>query len=448
MAAKRGETKEQCYFCEDIFHRNREQGLPEEESVVYEDDYIYVMPDISPLIVGHMLIISKKHCQGYANAGEETIRSVEKFLLYYEKRLGSANYTIFEHGAVVSYGAGSSIDHAHIHIIPTEIKIRKKLRSLFPETAILDLQELEQFGNVEQPYLYCKMGTELIGFAYPVDTIKSQFLREMANEFLIKKHSYSWKETYRQKESFIEFYKTLNWWESLTYPVPFKWKKKMLLVKYGLAEYKDLIRETNRFRVGEEERMIKLMAMELECRKNIQCRIIPMPREHQYKLPNYVVSKESDLDQVRAFLKAQGDHQEIWYYVMGDTEKNDVYSGRISYLWRAGTSYEYIEMVHGDSPREIERYTTTGGTRCVRAYKHLGEYHLEYTKEQESACQAFEQLKQSLTIYQEKLRQFRVVMGAFGIYSLSLDFKLDGKQITFINWDTSDDKEILRYINT
>ncbi len=34
-----------CHFCEDIFQKNRELGLPIEDSIIYEDNNIYVMPD-------------------------------------------------------------------------------------------------------------------------------------------------------------------------------------------------------------------------------------------------------------------------------------------------------------------------------------------------------------------------------------------------------------------
>ena len=71
-----------CHFCINIFKKNREQGLPEEDSLVYEDENIYVMPDISPLTVGHLLIVSKKHYQGYGNASLETLNSVNYFLEY------------------------------------------------------------------------------------------------------------------------------------------------------------------------------------------------------------------------------------------------------------------------------------------------------------------------------------------------------------------------------
>ena len=327
-----------CHFCENIFKRNRALGLPEKDSVVYEDNHIYVMPDICPLAVGHMLIITKSHYQGYASAEENVLHSVEKFLHYYEEKIGGRNYTIFEHGAVIPYTAGASVDHAHLHIVPFELRMHGAIKKVFPHYKQRELKELREFAEIQQPYLFYKLKSDEKGYVYPVGKMKSQFLRKAAAELIQQKKGYDWKKMYQEADASIDFIKTLAWWKSLSFPMTFKWKKKLILEKYNLLKYYVLLNEVHRFKPEDREIIISLLEKELYKTEERQrySRLIAIPSKHQYKLPNYIVSKENDLTGAKKFLEYSKDAKEIWH-LTGQTEQNDAvcrycFSGRISDL--------------------------------------------------------------------------------------------------------------------
>lgn len=446
----------ECPFCKNIFNRNEELGLPKEESVLYEDDYIYVMPDICPLTVGHLLIITKKHYQGYASAHPDVLQAVERFLTYYEKQIGFRNYTIFEHGAVIAYHAGASIDHAHIHIVPHELNLGTMLDPLFHDSLPCELSDLPKFSADTQPYLFYRIRAAKTGYAYPVGKIKSQTLRDVANQCLKKKETYNWKQAYQKVDSYVEFLKTLAWWRSLSYPVTFKWKKKLILEKFKLASYEEILNGTNRFHIEESGLVIRMIEKELECSGQNSCRLVLVPKEHQYKLPNYVLHDRKDIGHAQRFLSNSEGYQEIWYFLESYAGNNSSFSGRISYNWIGDNFFEYIELVCGDTPREIEAYSKGSDLGYMRVSRLIGVpvYQIEdirtgsFCKSNDEWQQAFARLKWGLDAYNASLNQFRSMARKYMIRSLSLDFKFDKNRLSFIDWDTSNDVTVLKNEST
>lgn len=60
-----------CIFCDkNRFKLNGEIMLPTTDSIIYENEDVIVCPDLSPLALGHVLIISKKH---YLNDEESMV---------------------------------------------------------------------------------------------------------------------------------------------------------------------------------------------------------------------------------------------------------------------------------------------------------------------------------------------------------------------------------------
>jgi len=439
-----------CRFCEGIFALNKEQGLPEEESIIYQDENIYVMPDISPLAVGHILIVARQHYQGYASAGIEIWQSVRKFLTLYEQRIGSTQYTIFEHGAVIPYHAGSSIDHAHIHVLPVLLPLAEILERDFGKGYPCALEDLSAFEDRGQPYLYYMLGTQQQGMAYPVGKISSQYLRKIVNQQLNHKPVYDWKQLYCQSNTSINFYKTLIWWNGLCNPAPFKWRKKLLLVKYGLTDYHSLIEETVRLQSDENVMVRNLLEKELQCGQ--VCRIVLVPMGQQYKLPNYVVENEDDLKGLEAFFSSHKGYKEIWCFSDALNSQTDCFCGRISYNWAGSGSQQIIEMVSGISPRQLEKYVPKlQEMDYLRFVQRQGSRFLlmddvdlginQYSIDGWLNC--FGRLRQALDLQEENLRHFRYMFRRHEVRSFSLDFQVRDTTLSFIDWDSSNDLKIV-----
>ena len=171
----------ECLFCElNRFNINKELLLPERKYIIWEDENVYASPDLFPLVVGHFLVVSKYHYNSFANAPCEVYTSVKKALRFIKSNLlNDANTATFEHGAVIEHSGGSSIDHAHIHIMP----FNKDLKSAIEESPYIMENPfigseigLSIMAKKQYPYILYQKNSEA-ALVYHVNKLPSQFLR-------------------------------------------------------------------------------------------------------------------------------------------------------------------------------------------------------------------------------------------------------------------------------
>jgi len=203
-----------CFFCEDArFRLNLDTGLPGEESVVYEDDNVYITPDIAPLVYGHFLIITKDHLNSFGNVSDEIFESLLKAKDYIKTcLLAETEVLFFEHGAVVEHSAGSCIDHAHMHCIPIipGVGVDEYIQKCgFVDSRRINATKhaLRECAKKLQPYIYYDSATEG-EWLYPVHYLPSQFFRMMISQKLSTYHN--WKANFRHNGSKELFFKTLD----------------------------------------------------------------------------------------------------------------------------------------------------------------------------------------------------------------------------------------------
>jgi histidine triad (HIT) family protein len=101
-----------CIFC-DIIDRK----IP--SSVVYEDENVLAILDISQVTKGHTLVMPKKHFRNIIEADEETVlqcvSTAKKLAAQIVKNTGAAGVNVLTN---CGEAAGQSVDHLHFHIIP------------------------------------------------------------------------------------------------------------------------------------------------------------------------------------------------------------------------------------------------------------------------------------------------------------------------------------------
>lgn len=202
-----------CFFCpQKRFSLNLSVGLLGKDSIVYEDENIFVIPDIAPLVVGHFLIVSKKHINSFAGADDIIYKSLEIAKNYLAKTMfKDSAFIFFEHGAVIENTAGSSIDHAHMHGLPLKENIDiddyiRKCGYINSSKVLCDRERLLTYYSSKQSYIYYEM-RDCQGWAYPVETIPHQFFRMLISHFYSK--GFDWKTQYSSMESKNAFNKTL-----------------------------------------------------------------------------------------------------------------------------------------------------------------------------------------------------------------------------------------------
>ena len=101
-----------CIFCDIIDHK-----IP--SSVVYEDDDVLAILDISQVTRGHTIVMPKKHTDNVIEADEETVSKVFTAAAKIAKRIrektGAAGINLLNN---CGEAAGQSVNHLHVHIIP------------------------------------------------------------------------------------------------------------------------------------------------------------------------------------------------------------------------------------------------------------------------------------------------------------------------------------------
>jgi histidine triad (HIT) family protein len=101
-----------CIFC-DIIDRK----IP--SSVVYEDENVLAILDISQVTKGHTLVMPKKHCANILEADEETVLKCAAVAKKLAKQIVE-NTKATGVNVLTNCGesAGQTVDHLHFHIIP------------------------------------------------------------------------------------------------------------------------------------------------------------------------------------------------------------------------------------------------------------------------------------------------------------------------------------------
>ena len=199
-----------CLFCkENRFTLNKAIGLGD-SPIIYEDEHVFITPDIAPIVMGHFLIVTKQHWYSFGNTNKEIFDSLEKAKQYLKNKVFIDKPVLFfEHGAVLENTAGASIDHAHMHAMPFNadmdidgyIKNSKFVSSIKYEA---DFNLLNNWAISKQPYIYYEIEKK---YAYKVGKLPSQFMRTMI-AFYFKKQ-YDWKKTYKEDSSKNLFKRTL-----------------------------------------------------------------------------------------------------------------------------------------------------------------------------------------------------------------------------------------------
>ena len=177
-----------CPFCKKTrFENNKLIGLPAENSILFENDNVYIQVDISPLCLGHILIISNEHYLNFFelanNIKEDVIKLKNKIKEIY-KEVYKTDVLFFEHGSAKKGYAGSNIDHTNLHCIPCDFDIIKSLNETLGNSIECDILDFSNKFNNEFSYIYVEKNEKKL--IYKVEKLPSQFLRKLISEKLNK----------------------------------------------------------------------------------------------------------------------------------------------------------------------------------------------------------------------------------------------------------------------
>src|SRR5260370_15051750 len=140
------------------------------------------MADLSPLCVGHLLLVSKHHYYSFAevcqNYMAEVVEVTDKVLRLYSSTFGEP--VVLEHGSTAKIGGSACISHAHWHILP--INVNRIFDIMAGDgltyTDLSSLGDLAELADRQVPYFY--VANKEYRRVYGVDQrMRQQYLRSV-----------------------------------------------------------------------------------------------------------------------------------------------------------------------------------------------------------------------------------------------------------------------------
>jgi len=180
-------------FCHEIsgtrdvtFHRVY-AGRPASRRIITTDLFVLIA-DLSPLTVGHLLLLPKAHYLSFAQVTRRELSALidilDLILPRYTRTFGTPP-VIMEHGSSRNYDHNACITHAHWHLVPLngdQIAGFIRLDGL-PETVLSDIGTLGQEAWTETSY-YLAAYDGVLHLYRPQPTLRRQYVRSVIGRCL------------------------------------------------------------------------------------------------------------------------------------------------------------------------------------------------------------------------------------------------------------------------
>lgn len=175
--------------------------LGEEEylrRVILESKHFAVIPSLGPIAPGHVLLCPKEHYRSFAalpHTFQKEFRSVTEEITELLERTYHQHVHFFEHGmASGSYRTVCTVEHAHLHIVPTAADVIENVTE-HPNWQVIegDVAGSDMItGGAEYLYYRSPAGIGRIALAV-ADGFDSQYLRRIFAAALGKADSWNWR---------------------------------------------------------------------------------------------------------------------------------------------------------------------------------------------------------------------------------------------------------------
>lgn len=162
-----------CALCVAVADATRHEEPFLHNRKLFETPRFVVLPSLGPLVVGHVMVVSKAHCHSLASMGHEAVEEYEALAsrLRTAPFLTDGNPLEAEHGSTLDDKAGACVIHTHVHWVPGMGGFLQEFRDQLPllsERGLLNVP-------VDMPYIFARARAESILFqakGLPSQTIR------------------------------------------------------------------------------------------------------------------------------------------------------------------------------------------------------------------------------------------------------------------------------------
>ena len=192
----------ECVFC-NIVKTGDNNNEKEKNVILYEDDLILISQATGSPVRGYLMIIIKRHINGFAELSQDELKHVEGIINiikdFYKKHF-RINSILLEHGSTENGRHPQSIVHAHLHLIPFNFnkEIERELLT------VLQLKTMKSFESIKineklDYWLYCDSKGQYYTSSNILDAPRSIFMNLIAKQINLKL-PYEWRKNVTKKE--------------------------------------------------------------------------------------------------------------------------------------------------------------------------------------------------------------------------------------------------------
>lgn len=189
-----------CVFCDILNNQIINSDYPE-NLILDSSENFYVKSALGQFVSGYVLINSKEHIPNFSFLNSEVKFLELEVLIAKTKKniqniLGNTDFIIFEHGSINKFCFNTNcdskcIDHAHLHIIPTNIDLIKELKNSFSNTQIKSISDIGKHKNKSYIYYSSSINNENYFFQI-TNFIPSQYMRQLICKNLQIPNYWNW----------------------------------------------------------------------------------------------------------------------------------------------------------------------------------------------------------------------------------------------------------------
>lgn len=152
--------------------------------VLAEENGFYAVSDVAPLVPGHTLLVTRQHVLAMNRLSRNGLKDLESFREKVSSHLAGQYHLpilAFEHGVCNrAVFANCGVDHAHLHVLPTEVDLEVFMREDFEVTVVDQLQNLGDVTKDSTEYLLLINDENQLLLARPDRPVSQYFRRVLA----------------------------------------------------------------------------------------------------------------------------------------------------------------------------------------------------------------------------------------------------------------------------
>lgn len=202
----------ECVFC-NIVKTGNNNNEKEKNVILYENDLLLITQATGSPVRGYLMIVIKRHINGFAELSKEELKHVEKLINIikdFYKKYFHIDSILLEHGSTESGRHPQSIVHAHLHLIPFNFDEEIETELLTE----LHLKPIESFENIKineklDYWLYCDSKGKYYTSSNIINAPRSIFMNLIAKQINLPL-PYEWRKSTTKKEYIDEMISIFN----------------------------------------------------------------------------------------------------------------------------------------------------------------------------------------------------------------------------------------------